>query len=273
MHGNKQNLIGQRFGRLVVIESAESDKRGKARWICQCDCGKTLEISACHLKSGHTKSCGCLRDEQRKNISKESDLTGKKFNRLLVLKVMDNDKKNRRKFYLCQCDCGKETVVRSDELRNGHTKSCGCLYKESRTEVSKTHGKSNTKLYWIWKNMNSRCNSKSDNAYKYYGGRGIKVCDEWLHDFQVFYDWAMANGYKPGLTIDRINNDGNYEPNNCRWATRKEQGDNTRRTVHITVNGITKNTTEWAETIGVSIQTISYHRKKGDVEEYISYML
>lgn len=126
MHGNKRNLIGQRFGRLVVIESAESDKRGHARWLCQCDCGKSLEISSSHLKSGHTKSCGCLRDEKRKIISEESDLTGKKFNRLLVIKVLDNYKKDNRKYYLCKCDCGKETVVRSDGLKNGHKKSCGC---------------------------------------------------------------------------------------------------------------------------------------------------
>lgn len=201
---------------------------------------------------------------------KNLDLAGQKFNRLLVLKSFN---KGKRKYYLCKCACGNEIEVRSDRLKNGHTKSCGCLYKETRAEAPKTHGKSNTKIYGVWKSMCLRCSNPLDHAYKYYGGRGITICEEWKNDFQAFYDWAMANGYQEGLTIDRINVNGNYEPSNCRWATRKEQGNNTRRTIHITINGVTKNITDWANEIGVSVQTISYHRKKGDIEQYVSSRL
>ena len=121
--------------------------------------------------------------------------------------------------------------------------------------------------------MHDRCYNPNRREYEGYGGRGIQVCDAWKDDFQAFYDWSMENGYSDDLSIDRQDNEGNYEPSNCRWTTRKVQSDNTRLTVHITVNGETKNITEWAEAIGVARSTISRHNKLGDVVEYISARL
>ena len=154
------------------------------------------------------------------------DLTGRKFGRLLVLKR--ENPINKRTLWLCKCDCGKEVVVESYNLRKGHTQSCGCLQAEAASKANKTHGLKDARIYRIWNCMKNRCYRKSYHAYKHYGGRGIKVCDEWLNDFQSFHDWAMANGYDDNLSIDRIDNNKGYQPDNCRWVTMAEQNKNKR---------------------------------------------
>ena len=154
------------------------------------------------------------------------DLTGQQFGRLVVIQRAKAI--NKRTKWLCRCECGNEVVVESYNLKTGHTQSCGCLQREATSSANKTHHCTHTRLYRIWNNMKNRCYRKSYHAFHHYGGRGIKVCDEWRDDFQAFYDWAMANGYRDDLSIDRIDSNGNYEPSNCRWATMAEQNKNKR---------------------------------------------
>jgi hypothetical protein len=183
------------------------------------------------------------------------DRTGERFGRLVITRFIRVDK-NWNYIWECKCDCGNIINVRYNNLLNGSTKSCGCLKREKTIERSTKHGLSGgqgnyTRLYRIWLNMRRRCNNRRDQDYPYYGGRGIKVCKEW-DNYAAFHDWAMKNGYADHLTLDRINNNGDYCPENCRWATRKEQARNTRQNHFITFNGKTMTIAEWAEYLGVS---------------------
>ncbi|RRC92739.1 hypothetical protein EII25_03435 [Erysipelotrichaceae bacterium OH741_COT-311] len=134
----------------------------------------------------------------------------------------------------CNCDCGNKTEVIQENLLNGHTKSCGCASsKYTMGERMKTHGMSNTRLYYVWKAMKARCSNPNVEQYPNYGGRGIFVCAEWMSSFDNFKEWALLNGYDSNAefgkcTIDRINPDGNYEPSNCRWVDMKVQANNKR---------------------------------------------
>lgn len=136
--------------------------------------------------------------------------------------------KNKIKIGLYLCDCGNEFITRHEYIKSGHTKSCGCLHKKRASETSIKHGHTRTRIYRIWCHMKERCYTSSCKSYCNYGDRGIIVCNSWKNDFKSFYDWAINSGYKENLTIDRINNDGNYEPSNCRWTDLSTQSSNTR---------------------------------------------
>ena len=156
-------------------------------------------------------------------MPKPIDITGQTFSRLIAIEQVGS--RNKRALWRCQCSCGQEVIVIGKLLRSGHTKSCGCWRSDNWFIQKQTHGESHTRLHRIWSGMKTRCGNPHCAAFLRYGGRGIRVCPEW-QNFTPFRDWAMAHGYADDLAIDRINNDGNYEPNNCRWATYKQQGRN-----------------------------------------------
>lgn len=171
------------------------------------------------------------------------DITGNTYGNLKVIERAPN--RGKQTYWLCECQCENKTrlVVRGGDLKNGHTKSCGCLKKISDiANIEKynlnnghvLHGQSNSRLYKIWIDMIRRCSNPKCKRYKDYGGKGIKVCAEWENSFESFANWAISNGYSDKLTIDRINNDDGYCPNNCKWSTYQEQNFNKRNTVHVT---------------------------------------
>lgn len=157
--------------------------------------------------------------------------------------------------WLCRCDCGNTVIVLSDSLKSGNTSSCGCECRKG-LEKRTTHGKSHDRLYRIWQGMRNRCNLATNKYYKNYGGRGISVCTEWLDSFENFYEWAMSNGYKENLTLDRKDNNGNYEPSNCQWKDRFYQMNHMRRNHLITYDGKTQTLTEWAREVGMLPTTL-----------------
>lgn len=185
-----------------------------------------------------------------------------------MLEVIEfSHKVGRKSYWKCKCECGNYTTVRSDCLKDGNTKSCGCLnYKPTRVK----HNETKTKLYGVWSGMKTRCAKSYHYHYHLYGGRGIKVCDEWL-DYETFRDWALLNGYKEGLSIDRIDVNGDYCPDNCRWVTMQEQQHNKRTNIELTYNGETMNIRKWADKLGVTYNLLYGRLRKYnyDIEKAI----
>ena len=258
------DLTGKRFGKLTVIsKNAVRRTKGGQRittWLCQCDCGNTTIVDGQKLRRGHTTSCGCNVHE---NSSKKKDIVGQKFGRLTVVSyvpIYEREKKERQ--WLCRCECGNYIQANGTKLRHGHTRSCGCLLKDRIKEVCGKYVHTDKTMYMKYRGVYQRCYDESFKKYGNYGGRGIKMCSEWADKgsgFDAFYEWAMENGYRPDLTLDRIDVNGNYEPSNCRWITNQEQQNNKRTNVFLTYNGETHTMTEWARTLGVPFGKIRYH--------------
>lgn len=204
-------------------------------------------------------------------MGKSIDLRGQRFGRLVVIEKTEKRDSGGNVFWLCKCDCGKDTLVSSHSLKVGHCKSCGCYKidvnrKQGKQQFTK-HGKSDSRIYNIWCGMKQRCYDTNCNTYSNYGGRGITICDEWKNDFKSFYDWSMGNGYREDLTIDRINVNGNYEPNNCRWCTALEQSNN-RRSNHLVIyKGVEMTVKQLSELCNMKYHTLLGRLLKGwDVE-------
>lgn len=259
------DLTGQRFGRLMVISRAENNKHGDAMWNCVCDCGNTHIVNGNNLKKGTTQSCGCLAKEQAtarllKCISEShKGIIGKKFGHLTVVRKTD-EIKNKGVVWECKCDCGNPQILKrtTGELNAGRRLSCGCANKGEAWNNGVRE-----RLYVIWCDMIDRCYNKNSPSYKRYGGRGIIICGEWRHNYKAFKTWALSHGYLDTLTIDRINNDGIYEPSNCRWADVYTQARNKSSNRFLEYNGERKTLAEWANQTGLKYSTLSERLKRG----------
>lgn len=185
------------------------------------------------------------------------DLTGQRFNNLLVIGRAENTKGGSTR-WKCRCDCGNETIVSAGNLKSNAVKSCGCL----RTVPSnKTHGLSKTPLYRMWRSMIYRCEDPKHSAYKRYGGRGITVCEEW-HDFETFKKWVDETKPNGNATVDRIDNNQGYSPDNCRWADMSTQANNRRSNRAISYNGETHNLMEWSKILGFNYKRVHNRMNK-----------
>ncbi len=250
--GNSLDLTGLRFGRLVALH--ETRVNGGKRWVCACDCGGTTITWGYHLVSGHTKSCGCLQRERTSEACRK-DYTGAQFGRLVVVEKVSDIGESA--LYRCVCDCGNVVEVNGSNLVSGATRSCGCIRKEAVAKLKFSHGEHGTRVYRCWRNMLERCENPKCKEYPHYGRRGISVCKEW-HDPVLFFKWAKESGYRDDLSIDRIDVNGDYCPDNCRWADNATQARNKTNNVKITFAGRTMILTDWAMETGISGKTIKY---------------
>lgn len=194
------------------------------------------------------------------------EMIGKRFGRLVVVRRVENHyypSGRHDACYECCCDCGNTVNVLGIHLRSGHTVSCGCFRVDTSRQTMTVHGKTNTRLYTIWKNVHARCTNQNHNDYPNYGGRGITVCDEWKHNFQAFEEWAINHGYADDLSLDRIDVNGNYEPCNCRWVSQKDQCNNTRSNIYVTINEQTMTLKQWTEALGLNYGTIVSRVSRG----------
>ena len=253
-----EKLIGQKYGKLTILDAWRNDK-SEIRVKAKCECGNEKEIRYRNLTSGETKTCG------KCTLIDLDSLIGQKYGKLTIIKAR---RENRRIYVEAQCECnGNIKEYTYTCLKTGHTTSCGC-------NVRTANGNSKKRLYQIWKHMQERCYNEKNSRYYDWGGRGIRVCDEWLNSFEAFETWTLANGYQDDLTIDRINNNGNYEPNNCRWTTMKIQNNNKRNTLKnsiISIDGEDRTVIEWCKQNNISYGTFKSRRQKGaSMEEAVA---
>lgn len=252
---------------LTAMKSTGVDKWGHTIWLCKCDCGNICASTAPVLKSGGKTSCG--RDTQnRRRATVSAKMVGKRFGMLEILERCGSTDDGRA-LWLCRCDCGNELVVPTNIIKG--KKHCGCQTKRLMSEASKgrlrkngfkIHGDSNSRLYRVFISMIDRCEREGHVQYANYGGRGIKVCEEWRHDYSAFRKWALANGYDEGAargecTIDRIDPDGDYSPTNCRFIDMRAQQNNKRNNRLVTMDGKTQSVAQWCRELGLNSKTVN----------------
>lgn len=250
------DLAGLRFGKLVALMPSPTRVSGNIKWRCVCDCGGVTSVKGYSLTTGKCRSCGCEAPQFK-------DLTGQRFGRLVAVSKLKSYGDRYWK-WTCICDCGTTKVVDGRFLKEGKSKSCGCLAKDGTSTIKHGHAKKNAHSteYVIWGRMIHRCENPNAPLYKDYGGRGIGVCSAWRKSFEVFY---RDMGPRPSTkhSIDRIDNDGNYEPGNCRWATQKEQSRNTSRTINLTIGDRTQCLMDWSIETGIKYLTLLQRYHKG----------
>lgn len=244
MANRVKDITGEKFGKLTVLkrDGYTNGKRKSILWLCKCDCGNEVLRTSAHLKQNYNSTCG------KCNLINDLEYIGKKFGYWTIIEPAKG--KDRKKSYLCECKCGTRKVVHLDTMKLGKSKSCGCFHKEKLIEDKTTHGKTGQRIARIYYNMMSRCYDEKNKRFSDYGGRGVRVCDEWRNNSCAFIEWATQNGYSDDLSIDRIDNNGDYSPNNCRFITTKEQSNNRRNSILLTFFGNTKTMKEWCDCIG-----------------------
>ena len=267
-----KNSFSEYEGKQIYYLTPISELEGK--WVFRCICGKEVVEHPSRVISGHMKSCGCMR---YKNITHKKHVCtkpqrvdadsyiGQRENRLTVVGWEKPENGGRIKI-VCRCDCGNTVRLFPYQFKSGSVMSCGCIRGEKR----KTHGLSKHPLYKEWLSMVRRCHNPNSKAYKYYGARGICVCDEWCNSPKAFFDWAESTGGRPeGMTLDRIDNDGPYSPENCRWASHETQQRNRRANILLTYKGETKCLSEWSNITGINPETLRGRYRAGWTAEEI----
>lgn len=227
------NMVGLRFGKLIVLARAGSSPNKAPTWYCRCDCGNEKIMIGANLRSGVSLSCGCERlprciaaSKNREFCGNQSvNITGMKFGRWTAISPTDQKSSPNKKWH-CRCDCGTERIVAGNNLRSGKSKSCGCFQREIARTLPRVHRMSHHPIHNSWHGMRARCLNRNHQNYADYGGRGIKICKRWDKFINFLQD--MYATWAPGLSLDRIDVNGNYEPSNCRWATTGVQATNKR---------------------------------------------
>lgn len=243
------DISGQKFNRLTAVRFVEGRRNG-ARFLCRCDCGTELVVRSTALKTGNTKSCGCL---HREVVSiPKNDLAGKRMGRFRVIKRSTEILDDHGVYWECECTCGTKRTVLGSNLVNGKSTSCGCYHREILGQAGKTHGMSESPEYCIWKQIKQRCHNPKNVKYPDYGGRGIAVT------FGSFQDFYAEIGPRPTplYEVDRKDNSKGYEPGNIQWATRGSQMRNTRVNFLLTYRGKSLTMIEWSERTGISLTAI-----------------
>lgn len=229
------DLTGGKYGRWTVIKKSQAFSATKPLWDCECECGTRRAVLRNHLRSGHSRSCGCLKTEVSSQTNSAKLKPGMVFNRLTVIErcgsERTHDKRASSALWLCRCQCGNLTKATSYKLTSNYKKSCGCAFTDAIT----THGKSRTRVYSIWQHMNLRCSKQyKEESRKHYYEKGIRVCERW----KTFENFLADMGEpKDNQSIDRIDPNKNYEPSNCRWATIKQQAANKTTNKVVFLNG------------------------------------